>query len=92
MRGLGILEDLLKDDSISEIMINAYDNIFIERYGNTGKYDSSFLNKESYERIIQKIAGQSGRRVDTTFWIQRWMTVPRVNIVLEPTKVKIHLQ
>ncbi|MGF0040693.1 CpaF family protein [Peptoniphilaceae bacterium SGI.131] len=86
MRGLGILEDLLKDDSISEIMINAYDNIFIERYGNTEKCDSSFLNKESYERIIQKIAGQSGREVNLANPIldTRLDDGSRVNIVLEP--------
>jgi len=62
--GLGPLEPLLKDESISDILINGPQRIFIERNGKLGLSDVTFKDEKHLLRIIDKIVSAVGRRVD----------------------------
>jgi len=57
LRGLDILEELIDDPSITEIMVNGYDTIFIERGGHMEKSQLKFSSKENLSNIIQQIVG-----------------------------------
>lgn len=89
IRGLGVLDELLQDDSISEIMINRFDEIFIDRNGEMVRSDVAFENEASLEDIIQRIVGKSGREVNTANPIAdtRLPGGERVNIVLPPVSI-----
>ena len=86
IRGLGIIERLLEDDQINEIMINSYDEIYLEKDGKMYKSIYKFKNNAEYERIIQKIVSEVGREVNTSKPIvdARIYDGSRVNIVLDP--------
>ena len=86
IRGLGILDSILKDDDITEVMINGPDEIFIEKAGALYKLDQSFDSEEQLENIIQKIVGQAGREVNQANPIvdTRLPDGSRVNVVLPP--------
>ncbi len=62
--GFGPLEPLLKDPSITEIMVNGPHNIYIERGGKILRVDAEFLNDEHVRRIIDRIIAPIGRRID----------------------------
>jgi pilus assembly protein CpaF len=62
--GLGPLEPLLADDSITEVMVNGPNNIYIERGGKIQRVDVSFHNDEHVRRIIDRIITPLGRRID----------------------------
>jgi pilus assembly protein CpaF len=62
--GLGPLEPLLADDTITEVMVNGPNNIYIERSGKIQKVDVSFHNDEHVRRIIDRIITPIGRRID----------------------------
>ena len=64
--GLGPLEPLLADDSISEIMINGPDTIYIEKNGRLQRSKVAFASEPHLLKIIQKVVGAVGRRVDET--------------------------
>ena len=64
VRGLGVLDELLEDDEISEIMVNSYDEIFIEKNGKMQKASLSFDSKKEFSDVIQRIVGRSGREVN----------------------------
>jgi pilus assembly protein CpaF len=64
MTGLGPLEALLKDPTISDILINGHQNIFVERRGVLEPVASLFKDEAHLMRIIQKIVAAVGRRVD----------------------------
>jgi pilus assembly protein CpaF len=64
MTGLGPLEPLLKDPTISDILINGHQNIFVERRGLLEPVPSLFKDEAHLMRIIQKIVSAVGRRVD----------------------------
>jgi len=89
IRGLDILEDLLEDDDITEIMINGYDNIFIEKEGCIFKYDKCFSSKERLFNVIQQIVAGVNRRVNSAEPIAdaRLSDGSRVNIVLDPISI-----
>lgn len=89
LRGLDILEDLIEDDSITEIMVNGYDNIFYERSGYIHKSPLKFATKEDLTNIIQQIVAYSNRRVNETTPITdtRLKDGSRVNIVLDPVAI-----
>jgi pilus assembly protein CpaF len=62
--GLGPLETLLKDQSITEVMVNGPNQIYIERGGKILRVDTHFLNNEHVLRIIDRIITPLGRRID----------------------------
>ena len=62
--GLGPLETLLNDDSVTEVMVNGPNQIYIERGGKILRVDTHFLNNEHVLRIIDRIITPLGRRID----------------------------
>lgn len=86
LRGYGILDELLADDTITEIMVNRYDLIFIERYGVLEHSHCVFDSVEQLYDVIQKIVNQTGREVNFANPIvdTRLQDGSRVNIVLSP--------
>src|SRR5918999_1343266 len=62
--GYGPLEPLLREDSVTEIMVNNFDQIYIERAGKLELTKSTFVDNGHLLRIIDKIVSQVGRRVD----------------------------
>ena len=58
MRGLGILDPLLKDTGITEIMVNGPDAVFIEKNGKTEKTGLRFESEKRLEDIIQRVVGR----------------------------------
>lgn len=89
VRGLGVLDELLEDDEISEIMVNSYDEIFIEKNGKMQKASLSFDSKKEFSDVIQRIVGRSGREVNIANPIvdTRLPGGERVNVVLYPISV-----
>lgn len=86
IRGLGLLDAIIKDDQITEVMINGPDHIFIEKAGVLYQLEQKFDDEEQLEDIIQKIVGQAGREVSQANPIvdTRLKDGSRVNVVLPP--------
>lgn len=86
MKKLGILQPILDDPSVTEIMINGPDDIFIERAGRLLKLEEHFENNKQLEDIIQRIVAKVNRTVDSSNPIcdARLEDGSRVNIVLAP--------
>ena len=86
MTGYGPLEPLLKDDSISDIMVNGPDRTFIEVRGKIQQAEIRFRNNDQLAAIAQKIAAQVGRRIDESSPLVdcRLPVGSRVNIVFPP--------
>lgn len=86
IRGLGMLDGILRDESITEVMINGPDDIFIEQDGHLRKLDDKFSSEEELFNIVQKIVGNAGREVNTANPIvdTRLADGSRVNVVLPP--------
>ena len=86
IRGFGILDGIMSDDSITEVMINGHDNIFIEQRGRVHKLDTSFESERRLEDVIQRIVGLAGREVNQANPIvdTRLPDGSRVNVVLPP--------
>jgi pilus assembly protein CpaF len=84
--GLGPLEPLLADDTISDIMVNGPDRIFVERRGKTVQSSVRFRDTQHLAGICQRIAAAVGRRVDESSPMvdARLKDGSRVNIVLPP--------
>ena len=90
IRGLDILEEILLDDTITEIMVNGYDRIYIERAGRLSRYPGSFSSPQKLEDVIQIIAARANKRVNEASPIldTRLSDGSRVNVVLEPISVQ----
>ena len=86
IRGFGILDVIMADDSITEVMINGPDNIFIEQAGKLTKLPRKFESQRKLEDIIQRIVGLAGREVNQANPIvdTRLPDGSRVNVVLPP--------
>lgn len=86
IRGFGLLDTIIKDDTITEVMINGPDNIFIEQSGRLFKLDKQFESQRRLEDIIQRIVGLAGREVNQANPIcdTRLPDGSRVNVVLPP--------
>lgn len=86
IRGFGLLDSIIADDSITEVMINGPDDIFIERNGKLKKIDAQFESQKKLEDIIQRIVGMAGREVNQANPIcdTRLPDGSRVNVVLPP--------
>ena len=84
--GFGPLEPLLHDETITEVMVNGPDHIYIERAGKILRVDSDFLNDEHVLRIIDRIITPLGRRIDETSprVDARLPDGSRVNAIIEP--------
>ena len=64
IRGFGILDLIMKDDNITEVMINGPKDIFIEKKGKLQRLNKEFENERRLEDIVQKIVGMAGREVN----------------------------
>jgi len=86
IRGLDILQDVLEDDEVTEIMINDYDNIFIEKSGRLYRFPGEFSSRERLLDIIQQIVSKTNKRVNESSPIvdTRLADGSRINIVLPP--------
>ena len=86
VRGLGIIEDFLSDENITEIMVNGTENIFVERNGFIEKISGRFYTESRLRDIIQQIVARTNRRVNESNPIAdaRLEDGSRVNIVLPP--------
>ena len=86
VRGLDILEPLLADTSVSEIMVNGPDQIYIEKNGTVIKWPAAFASKEKLEDIIQQIVGSCDRVINERQPIAdaRLPDGSRVNAVIAP--------
>jgi pilus assembly protein CpaF len=84
--GLGPLEPLLRDKSISDIMINGKDNVFIEKSGVIRKIDAAFRDDRHLMQIIDRIVSRVGRRVDESSPMvdARLPDGSRVNAIIPP--------
>lgn len=86
IRGFGLLDSIINDDTITEVMINGPENIFIEQSGRLYKLDKKFESERNLEDIIQRIVGLAGREVNQANPIcdTRLPDGSRVNVVLPP--------
>lgn len=89
IRGLDVIEELLKDDTVTEIMINGYKTIFYEKGGNLYLWEKQFSSEERLYDVIQKIAAGANRVVNEASPIAdtRLADGSRVNIVLPPASL-----
>lgn len=86
IRRLGILQELIEDDSITEIMVNGVDNIFVERNGRVEQWSQNFQNKDKLLDVIQQIVAECNRVVNESSPIvdARLSNGARVNVILPP--------
>ena len=88
--GLGPLENLLRDESISEIMVIAHNAIYVEEKGRLRKTDLVFTSEESVRTVIDRIIAPLGRRIDESSPMvdARLADGSRVNAVISPLAIK----
>ncbi|MEP6812865.1 MAG: CpaF family protein [Actinomycetota bacterium] len=88
--GYGPLEPFLRDDSVTEVMVNAYDRIYVERSGRLERTPAAFVDNAHLMRIIDKIVSQVGRRVDESSPMvdARLPDGSRVNAIIPPLALK----
>ncbi|GGK80479.1 CpaF family protein [Ornithinimicrobium pekingense] len=90
--GLGVLEPLLGDDSVSEVMINGHDTVYIERFGKVEQISSGFTSEAQLLQTIDRIVSTVNRRVDESSPMvdarlpadDRLPRGARVNVILPP--------
>jgi pilus assembly protein CpaF len=84
--GYGPIEPLLRDDSVTEVMVNGHDKVYVERSGKLERTDVRFVDGQHVMRIIDKIVSQVGRRVDEASPMvdARLPDGSRVNAVIPP--------
>ncbi|MFA0569604.1 CpaF family protein [Vibrio gallaecicus] len=89
LHGLGPLQALMDDESISDIMINGHQNVFIERNGLVEKSAAMFIDEQQLQQIAKRIASRVGRRVDESSPTcdARLEDGSRVNIVIPPVAI-----
>ncbi len=90
IRGFGLLDSIIYDDTVTEVMINGSKDIFIEKNGRVTRLEEEFESEERLEDIIQKIVGLAGREVNEANPIvdTRLPDGSRVNVVLPPISLK----
>ncbi|WP_201314004.1 ATPase, T2SS/T4P/T4SS family [Dyella sp. EPa41] len=88
--GLGPLEDLLDDDTVTEVMVNCHDEIFIERSGRIEKSPVIFTNDKAVVAAIERIVAPIGRRIDESSPMvdARLADGSRVNAVIPPVALR----
>lgn len=90
--GLGVIEPLLADDTVSEIMINGHNSIYVERFGQLEPVPSGFTSDEQLRQTIDRIVSQVNRRADESSPMvdaripadARMPRPARVNVILPP--------
>jgi pilus assembly protein CpaF len=87
--GYGPIAEFLDDDSVTEIMVNSLDPIYVERDGQLHRTHARFLSEEHLRRIIERIVAQVGRRIDESAPMvdARLPDGSRVNAVIPPLAV-----
>ncbi|WP_120718009.1 CpaF family protein [Tsuneonella amylolytica] len=87
--GLGPLEPLLQDESITDILVNGYKTVFVERNGLLERVATRFQDERHLIRIIQKIVSAVGRRIDESspFVDARLADGSRVNAIIAPLAI-----
>lgn len=87
--GYGPIDRLLKDEDISEVMVNGPNSVYVERSGKVEKTQASFVDDTHLRRIIDKIVGQVGRRIDEAQPLcdARLPDGSRVNAVIHPLAI-----
>jgi pilus assembly protein CpaF len=88
--GYGPLEPFLRDDSVTEVMCNSHDRIYIERDGKIERTNAAFADNSHLLRIIDKIVSQVGRRVDEASPMvdARLPDGSRVNAIIPPLALR----
>ncbi len=88
--GLGPLEDLLADDTVTEIMVNARDQIYIEQLGKAKVSKVTFSSEDQMMNVIERIVTPLGRRVDekTPFVDARLQDGSRVHVIIPPLALR----
>ena len=88
--GYGPLEPLLRDDTVTEVMVNNFDRIFIERDGKLERSTTTFADNAHLLRIIDKIVSQVGRRIDESSPMvdARLPDGSRVNAIIPPLSLR----
>ncbi len=87
--GLGPIERFLADPTVSEVMVNSLDFIYVERHGLIEETDAPFLSEDHLRRVIERIVGQVGRRIDESSPMvdARLPDGSRVNAIIPPRSV-----
>src|SRR5688572_1089984 len=87
--GYGPIDRLLKDDEVTEVMVNGPELVFVERAGRIERTNASFVDETHLRRIIDKIVSQVGRRIDeaTPMVDARLPDGSRVNAVIHPLAI-----
>ncbi|KQZ11089.1 pilus assembly protein CpaF [Agromyces sp. Root1464] len=87
--GYGPLEPLLDDESVSEIMVNRHDQIYVERYGRLQETPYRFTGEPQLRRVIERIVSRVGRRIDEASPLvdARLEDGSRVNAIIPPLAV-----
>ena len=88
--GLGPLEDLLADETVSEIMVNKYDDIYVERGGRLTKSEVTFSSDDAVMSAIERIVSPLGRRIDESSPMvdARLKDGSRVNAIIPPLALR----
>jgi pilus assembly protein CpaF len=88
--GLGPLEELLDDDGVSEVMVNRYDEIYVERSGKLYKHPMTFTGDRAVFGVIERIVAPLGRRIDESSPMvdARLKDGSRVNAIIPPLALK----
>lgn len=89
LRKYDVIQEYLDDDTVTEIMINGCNDVFIERGGTIIKTEKSFLSREKLEDVIQQMVGSCNRSVNEAYPIAdaRLFSGERVNVVLPPVAI-----
>jgi len=87
--GLGPLEPLLRDPTVSDILVNTYKNVYVERNGKLDKLPTTFQDDKHLMRVIDRIVSGVGRRVDDSSPMvdARLADGSRVNAIIPPLAV-----
>jgi pilus assembly protein CpaF len=87
--GHGPIEPYIRDESVTEVMVNGYDAVFIERDGKLERTPTTFLDDAHLRRTIEKIVGRVGRRIDESspYVDARLPDGSRINAIIPPVAV-----
>ena len=88
--GYGPIDRLLKDEEITEVMVNGPEKVYVERNGRLERASASFVDEVHLRRIIDKIVGEIGRRIDESSPLcdARLPDGSRVNAVIHPLAIE----